>query len=473
MDRLEVERAVALAGLELPADADYEVVGAEPVLRSPHRLATGASVARLLSGLAAADLWRLRTGRVQHVGVDVRHAAASLLSFQYARPDGEPEQSLEALARRTGDMARRRLTRIVAARDGRYVQLHGSFHDGAQILAELGLDADASVETVDAAVARRDAAELEAAFVARGVCGGMVRTRDEWAAHSQGRAIAELPVVTITRIGEAPAEQLPTGDRPASGVRVLDLTRVLAGPTCAKTIAEHGADVLHVSTPLLEPGGPFEMETGIGKRQAALDLDDPAQAETLRALVADADVFVQGYRLGALDRRGFSPRQLASVRPGIVYVSENCYGHVGPWAQRPGWEQLAQAATGMSHREGIAGGGAPRLAPAAVNDYTTGFLAAYGALVALARRATEGGSWLVQASLCQTAMWYQRLGDDNDMASARLGDVTAFTCVMDGPDFGAIRYLTPALRMSETPPRWDLPPRKVGTHRPEWLPRER
>lgn len=471
MDRAEVERAVTLAGLELPAGADYDVAGAEPVLPSPHRLATGASVARLLTGLAAAELWRLRTGRVQHVSVDARHAAASLLSFQYARPDGEAEQSLEELARRTGDMARRRLTRIVRSRDGRHVQLHGSFHDSSQILEELGLTEAASLDDVDAAVARRDAAELEAAFVARGVCGGMVRTKDEWAEHPQGRATAELPVVTVTRIGDAPAEPLPTGERPAGGVRVLDLTRVLAGPTCAKTLAEHGADVLHISTPRLEPGGPFEMETGIGKRQAALDLNDPAQAEILRGLAADADVFVQGYRLGALDRRGFSPEQVAAARPGIVYVSENCYGHIGPWAQRPGWEQLAQAATGMSHREGLAADGAPRLAPAAVNDYTTGFLAAYGALVALARRATEGGSWLVQASLCQTATWYQRLGDDNDIAAAHLGDVTDCTSVMGGPDFGRIRYLTPALRMSETPPRWDLPPRKVGAHDPVWLPR--
>jgi hypothetical protein len=299
----------------------------------------------------------------------------------------------------------------------------------------------------------------------------MVRTKDEWAQHDQGAALSNLPVVTITRIGDADPEPLPAGDRPASGIRVLDLTRVLAGPTCAKTLAEHGADVLHISTPVLEPGGPFELETGIGKRQAALDLNVPEQAETLRRLVADADVFSQGYRLGGLARRGFSPEQLAELRPGIVYVSENCYGHLGPWAERPGWEQLAQAATGMSHREGLAADGVPRLAPAAVNDYTTGFLSAYGAMVALARRATEGGSWLVQASLCQTATWYQRLGDDNDVTSAQLGDVSAFTDVMDSPDYGRIRYLTPAVHLSETPPRWDLPPRRIGAGQPVWLPR--
>ena len=122
------------------------------------------------------------------------------------------------------------ITRIVAAQDGRYVQLHGSFHDGPQILEELGLDGDASSEEIDAAVAGRDAFELEAAFIRRRVCGGVVRSRAEWAEHPQGRAIADLPAVTITRIGDAPPEPLPEGDRPTAGVRVIDLTRVLAGP---------------------------------------------------------------------------------------------------------------------------------------------------------------------------------------------------------------------------------------------------
>ena len=469
MERTEIERAVRLAGLELPDWADFEVVGDEPILRSPHRLATGAATARLLTGLAAADLWRLRTGRTQQVSVDARHAAASLRSYLYAHPVGEGAPSLDAGARARGVL---RFTRIVAARDGRFVQLHGSFHDGPQILDELGLDPSAEAEDIDGAVAERDAFELEAAFVARRICGGAVRSKDEWAAHPQGQALAGLPAVTVTKIGEARPEPLPDGPRPLSGIRVIDLTRVLAGPTCAKTLAEHGADVLHVSAPHLEPAGPFELETGIGKRQAVIDLNLPDHAAAMRDLIAGADVFSQGYRLGTLDRRGLSPRQVAELRPGVVYVSENCYGHVGPWAERPGWEQLGQAATGMSYREGqSAPDGRPRLAPAAVNDYSTGFLAAYGAMQALARRATEGGSWHVQVSLCQTCMWYQRLGDDNDSDSETegLGDVSPFLAEMDTPDFGRIQYLTPAVHLSETRVAWDLPPARQGAHEPVWL----
>jgi hypothetical protein len=475
MDRVDVERAVKLAGLELLADADFEILGQDPILPSPHYLGTGAAVARLLTGLAASELWQLRTGRSQRVTVDARHAAASLVSFQYVRRVDEPPRTIEAIMQARRNL--QRVTRIVAARDGRYIQLHGSFHDTPQILAELGLDESASSEDVGVAVANRDAFELEAALIRRRVCGGVVYSKQEWAQHPQGRATAGLPVLTITRIGDAPPEPLPDGDRPTSGVRVVDLTRVLAGPTCAKTLAEHGADVLHISAPHLESGQMFELETGIGKRQAFLDLNIPAQAQAMRDLVLGADVFAQGYRLGTLDRRGVSPAQVAALRPGVVYVSENCYGHLGPWAERPGWEQLGQAATGMSHREGLAApDGVPRLAPAAVNDYSTGYLAAYGAMIALARRAREGGSWHVQTSLSQVCSWYQRLGDDNDPAAATMnpnnpGDIQPYLAQMDTDDFGRIEYLTPALHLTETEPRWDLPPARLGAHEAVWLPR--
>ena len=156
----------------------------------------------------------------------------------------------------------------------------------------------------------------------------------------------------------------------------------------------------------------------------------------------------------------------------MIYVEENCYGHDGPWADRPGWDQLASAATGMSYREGTASSdGMPRLAPAYVNDYATGYFAAYGSMLALARRATEGGSWLVQVSLSRTAMWYQELGDDNAHERADGGDLAPFFGETVSPDFGRLRYLKPALLMSETEPRWELPPVRAGAHAPVWEPR--
>lgn len=465
MDRSRIESLAALAGVPLPDDVDMEIIGGDPLSASPHHLGDGAAFARLLTGIGANELWRARGGASQRLSVDARHAVASLVSFLHLSFDDESRRPSATRA-----MRHPQVYGIHPTRDGRFVQLHGSFNDGPFVLEELGLDDSATGEEVAHAVAERDAFEFESALIARRLCGGVVMSRDEWAAHPQGAAIADLPVVSIRRVGDAPVEPLAAGERPASGVRVLDLTRVLAGPTSSKTLAEHGADVLHISTPALEQGVLFEVETGIGKRQADVDVKQPEGAATLRALAAECDVFVQGYRLGALARHGLGLDDLVSMRPGLVHVSLNCYGHVGPWAQRPGWEQLAQAATGMSMREG-ADTGVPRLAPGAVNDYTTGFFAAYGAMMALARRATEGGSWSVEVSLSQTSTWYQRMGDDNDSAAAPELDASSFLVDLDSPDFGRLRALAPALSMSHTPPRWDLPPVRHGAHAPVWMPR--
>ena len=173
----------------------------------------------------------------------------------------------------------------------------------------------------------------------RGVCGAKLRSADEWRAHPQGIALAQVPVVEILRLGDAAPNRSPGpragehGARPLSGVRVLDLTRVLAGPTCARTLAEHGAEVLHVRSPKLPSIEPFVIDTNPGKRSCYLDLDRKEDVERMRALVRDAHVFSQGYRPGALARRGFSPEGLAEMRPGIIVVSIDCYGHEGPFAR--------------------------------------------------------------------------------------------------------------------------------------------
>jgi crotonobetainyl-CoA:carnitine CoA-transferase CaiB-like acyl-CoA transferase len=249
-------------------------------------------------------------------------------------------------------------------------------------------------------------------------------------------------------------------------VRVLDLTRVLAGPACGRTLAEHGADVLRISSPNLPSVPPFVVDTGHGKLSAHLDLNDPADAEHLRALARDADVFCQSYRSGALDNRGFGPSDLVALRPGIVYVSINCYGHEGPWRQRPGWEQLAQTVTGVAIAQGSPH--RPELIPAAACDYVTGYLAAYGTMAALARRAREGGAWLVQASLCQTGMWFERLGATCDPETApSVGNPSDLLTETDTPH-GRLSHLAPVVEMSETPPRWERPTVPLGTHAPEW-----
>ncbi|GIW13154.1 MAG: CoA transferase [Tepidiforma sp.] len=458
MDRDRAAWFAARGGLELDPETEVEISGEDPVLATPFHLGEGAAVALVLVGQEAARLWKLRGGRRQALAVDVRHAAASLRSYLHLEVNGQSGPPPP----RAGYF----VTGIWPCGDGRFIHLHGSFTHAPGILAELGLGETATAEEIAAATRRRGAFELEDALAAKGLCAAVCRTHAEWMAHPQGQVLAGQPVVTLEKIGEAPPEPLGEADRPLRGVRVLDLTRVLAGPTVARTLAEHGADVLHIASPKLPTIERFEQDTGHGKRQAYLDLEDPAQAERLRELVRGADVFSQGFQWGSLERRGFGPREVAALRPGVVYVTENAFGYGGTWDGRPGWEQLAQATTGVCVVQG--GDGPPVLAPAAMNDYTTGYFGALGAMMALRRRALEGGSWLVRVSLARTSMWYYDLGHDLDPArAAGVGELAPLLLERE-TGWGRMRFLRPALRMSETDPHWELPSEPPGSGEACW-----
>ena len=273
---------------------------------------------------------RLRTGRKQEISVNARRATASLRSGKYMMMDNSPIST-----------ERNTVMGTYPTKDGRWAYLHCNFPNHRQIALDvLGVPED-RIE-VTKAVARWDALDLEEALVAARGVGGMVRTMEEWAQHPQAAAIATLPIMEIVKIGESDPEPLPAGDRPLSGMRVLDLTRVLAGPTCARTLAEHGADVLKVTGAHLPNIGYQEYDTGHGKLSTQLDLREQSDMDTLRGLVKDADVFSQGYRPGTLGNRGLSAEELAEIRPGLVYVSLSAFSHVGPWASRRGFDTLVQ-----------------------------------------------------------------------------------------------------------------------------------
>ena len=277
-------------------------------------------------------------------------------------------------------------------------------------------------------------------------------------------AVAAQPLIEITKIGEAPVEPLPAGPRPLSGIRVLDLTRVLAGPTCARTLAEHGADVLKIAGPHLPDSGATEIDTGIGKLQAFLDLRIEKDKEKLGGLLKSGDVFSQSFRPGALAARGFSPEEAAKLRPGIVYVTLSAWGTEGPWKDRRGIDSIVQTVSGMAYAQG---GDKPRLMPVSAIDYVSGYLMAYGAMVALARRATEGGSWLVRVSLARTGKWIVDRGSIEDFASvpSELPGDELKKLIMKTQNYS---HLKPVLELSETPPRWERPPAPLGSHPPAW-----
>ena len=212
-------------------------------------------------------------------------------------------------------------------------------------------------------------------------------------------------------------------------------------------------------------------DTSHGKRSCYLNLKNEDEVTSLRTLVADADVFSQGYRPGVMESLGFGPEDLARVRPGIICASISCFGADGPLSHRAGWEQVAQTVTGLCHDSGQDN---PMLLPAAACDYTTGYLAAYGILLALARRATEGGSYHVRASLCQSGMFIDRQGqvmfpgENLDLTPDELDALRQQSDTALGP----LRHLGPVLALSETPPDWARPTPVLGGDPPLWLERQ-
>jgi crotonobetainyl-CoA:carnitine CoA-transferase CaiB-like acyl-CoA transferase len=261
-----------------------------------------------------------------------------------------------------------------------------------------------------------------------------------------------------------------------SGIRVLDLTRVLAGPTCARTLAEHGADVLKITAPHLPNIGYQEFDTGHGKLSAHLDLREPKDLATLRGLARETDVFSQGYRPGTLGGRGLSPEELSKLRPGLVYVSLCAFSHVGPWASRRGFDTVVQNVSGITARQGELFPGTepgPQFYPVSAIDYLTGYLMAFGAMAALARRAREGGSWLVRISLAQTGRWLVGRGEVpeaqlKDVAKEFTSEELARWSTESVTPVGRLRHLKPVVQMSETPPHWARPSVPLGYNEPAW-----
>jgi crotonobetainyl-CoA:carnitine CoA-transferase CaiB-like acyl-CoA transferase len=438
--------------------------GADPILPTPFRIGAAGAAALAATGLAAADLWELRSGNRQDVAVDLRQAVASLRSGHYMQINGAAIST-----------ERNPVMGVYPAKNGRWSYIHANFpNHRAAALRVLGCAENR--QAVRQAVAQWDARELEEAIIAAGGAGGMVRSMAEWAKHPQAAAIAALPLMEILKIGDSPPEPLPEGERPLSGIRVLDLTRVLAGPTCARTLAEHGADVLKITASHIAARDDQEYDTGHGKLSARLDLRQPRDLDRLKGLVRGGDVFSQGYRPGTLAERGLSPEELSKLRPGLVYVSLCAFSHQGPWASRRGFDTVVQNVSGITTRQGELFPGeepGPQFYPVSAIDYLTGYLMAFGAMVALARRARQGGSWLVRISLAQTGRWLVERGQ---VAEDQLRDVDkelypaeiARWSIESETPVGRLRHLGPTVRLSETPPFWARPSAPLGYHEPVW-----
>jgi len=434
-----------------------EVVGAPG--RLPSRLAVEdvavGSVAVAL--LAAAALSESRGGGPKTVSLDRGHVADAVRSERLFRLSGQSVGAGFAP-----------LSRFWAAADG-WVRTHANYpwHRRA-LLKALGTPADA--DAVAAAMAELPAEEVEQrVFAAVGIAAA-VRGLGQWLGHPQGRALVAEPLIGHRVIGDRAPRARPPAESPLGGARVLDLTRVIAGPVCTRFLGALGADVLRI-----DPPGHPDMASGVvadtllGKRSSFVDLGSPAGASTLHHLLARADVVVCGYRPGALDRFGLDAESLAGRHAGLVAVYIDAWGHTGPWAERRGFDSVVQAPTGISLSESSTGD-EPGALPCQLLDHATGYLAAAAALDGLRRQSSQGGTHIRRLSLARTALWLTSQGVRSDDAAPEptaAPEVPAWLVEMDSRR-GPVTVVAPPGTLGDLPLQWPSAATGYGADAPAW-----
>jgi crotonobetainyl-CoA:carnitine CoA-transferase CaiB-like acyl-CoA transferase len=447
------------AGLPEAALDHVVLPGSDPVLPSSFKVGTAAQVSLAAAALAAAQLRSQRMGHMARVTVPMREAA--LESCGWFSLNGITPQAWDPIAG------------LYLCANGGWVRLHTNFEhhrDGVLRLLALPQGPQTSREQVARALLDWDALAFEDAASQAGLVVAALRSFADWDAHPQGQALAGMPPLLIERIGDAPPIPLSPADAgtaPLAGERVIELTRILAGPVAGRTLAAYGADVMLLNAPHL-PNIAAIADTSRGKLSAHVDLRSQPGVQSLCALLREARIFMQGYRPGGLEALGFGPHEVARLAPGIVYVSLSAYGHTGPWSQRRGFDSLVQTATGFNLAEAQAAGNTqPQALPMQILDYASGYLMAFGALAARLRQSSEGGSWLVRVSLAATGHWLRGLGRVEQGFEAQRPDLSTLAVPYES-GFGALRALPHPVRFDDVPITWARPSMPPGSHAPVW-----
>jgi hypothetical protein len=444
-----------LAQLHLPVPPGrVEVTPSEDLFGSPYGVTHAAetAVATALGAIAVLDA--VRSGAPPPpVHLDGRHAAILYHSERLLETpgvDGDPLWGTVTGTHRTADG---------------WLRIHANLAPHRRAALEvLGVPGDRT--RVEEAVASWEGQALEDAIVAAGGVAAVLRSRDAWRSHPQGRVVAEDPLVT-TASGEEGAG-LPAG-RLLEGVRVLDLTRVIAGPVAGRFLASLGAEVLRIDGPL-DDGWRLEIDTSLGKRRVELDLRDRDQRSAFERLLRDADVLIHAFRPGALASLGYDRASLQHHRPGLVDARLSAYGASGPWGERRGFDSVVQVAAGLAHTC-AAPDGTPGALPAQALDHSSGYLLAAGIAAALARREVDGVGGGVEVSLARTADWLETLPAAGRPAVAALpASVVAPYLETSSTDaWGDLVHVRAAGRVGDRVATWPSPPVPRGHDRPVWL----
>ncbi len=353
--------------------------------------------------------------------------------------------------------------------DDRTVQFHGNFaHHSDGIRSILGLAHDDGAEEAATAVRTWQAADLETALIDAGMIGALLRTLDEWADHPHHAATHDLPLLSTTELSHGEPRIGPAGTpaAPLRGLRVLDTSRVLAGPVAGQTLAAHGADVLRVGAAHLPHVEIGVLATGAGKRNAHVDLETAEGRALFEDLLSGADVWIDAYRPGAFADRGFDAPDVAERYPGLTIVQLCAFDWVGPWAGRRGFDSIVQSTTGVVRAGAEAAGlDVPTPLPVQALDYATGWFAAATAARLVSHQRSVGGSWLGRLSLLRTRNELVRSAVPRPFTPARPTPDPAAMDTMDAPEIGRLAIPAPVLGLRPAPPR------PLGADEPAWLER--
>ena len=408
--------------------------------------------------LAAADLHQARGGARLVGFVDRGHAGVALTGNDYVRINGQTPDKWGSV------------TGYFRCADGAYIYCHGQFpHLKNGLLNLFGVSEDRA--EMAAAIAQWTADEAEAEGQRRGLCVIKVRDRDVWTAHPQAAALSGKSLVARGGVG-APRPLPPAGASPLSGIRALDLSRVIAGPMAGRALAELGADVIRISSPDLPSLEPLVIDTGFGKRAAFADLKTDTGRAALRRLIAGADILIDGFRPGALASAGFSVDEMMQANPSLTVIDLSAFSDVGPWAGRRGYDSYVQAAIGLTSPK-VKGDPPDRLSTQPL-DYLAGALCAFGGVLSLLSRGAAGPKH-VEMSLARTGMWVWEMADalppEPAPADANLsfGALSAAGLIrqMDS-DFGVVHALAAPYGFDGRVMEWSGPPKRLGSSAPEW-----
>jgi len=454
-------------------ESDYKgkvtIQGKDPILASRHRFGELMAAAQAAFGMALGRLWQLKGGHAQDVTTSVKNAVHQHHGIAFMRQNGRPLPFVDygSFAGVDSPMS----GEFYPTRDGRFVKIELFYPRLRDALFKV-LKCAPTQRAVEAEIMKWDGEALELAI--REECGaiGMVRSAAEWLRHPVGARLASKPVIEIEKIGDSDPIPLPKGlEKPLSGMRVLDCTHVIGGPITGRTLAEFGADVLHLSKPNYPDHMNWRLETDIGKRAAYCNFDDPEDTQQFFKLLQNADVFTCSYL--NLDERGISPLRLASSKPGIISHELRCFDFEGEWANFRGFDMIAVAVSGYVDTEGAID--APIMPLQVIfADYLAAYAGAAGIAAALYRRATEGGSYRVKVSLTRMCMWAQEIGLlDRSALNGTLPfadvpkqkDIPVKT--IEGP-FGKITYLPSLIEMTDIQPGFVRSTQPLGSSLLTW-----